>query len=103
MGAISIVAALSIIAIVIKTVNDIIEECNRYYKNINTILASINESSEGEFVNQLCTIGDILKTRYSELLDGLYKMLDAIQAVYDENKKADEQSASSLTAANSNL
>lgn len=97
----TIVAVLGLVAIVLKAVNDIIEECDRYYENVNRALERINEISGGQFTVDLIDTGNKLKNHYNDLMDGLRKMVAAIQAVYDENKKADEEAAGNLRGANS--
>lgn len=101
MGAVSVIAVLGMVGAIIASVNAIIEECDRYYENVNKALERINEISGGQFNANLIETGNKLKQHYTELIQGMKKMLAAIQAVYDENKNADEQAASSLKNANS--
>lgn len=100
MEAISVVAVLTMVATIITAVNTIIEQCDRYYENVNKALERINEISGGQFTANLIETGDKLKIHYKDLIAGMKKMLEAIQAIYDENKKADEQAANSLKSAN---
>lgn len=101
MGAVSVIAVLGMVGAIIASVNTIIEECDRYYNNVNKALEHINEISGGQFNANLIETGNKLKMHYEELIAGMKKMLAAIQAVYDENKNADEQAASNLKNANS--
>lgn len=101
MEAVSVVALLSTIAVILTSINTIIEQCDRYYDNVNKALERINEISGGQFTANLIETSDKLKIHYKDLIAGMKKMLAAIQAVYDENKKADEQAANSLKSANS--
>lgn len=101
MEVVSVVVTLSAVAAIIKAVNDIIEECDRYYDNVNKELEKINEISGGQFTANLIETGSKLKQHYQDLITGMKKLLAAIRSVYDENKKADETAANSLKSANS--
>ncbi len=101
MGAVSVIAVLGMVGTIITSVNVIIEQCDRYYDNVNKALERINEISGGQFTVNLIETSDKLKIHYKDLISGMKKMVAAIQAVYDENKNADEQAANSLKGANS--
>lgn len=101
MDAVSVIAVLGLIATIITSINTIIEECDRYYENVNKALDRINEISGGQFTANLIETGDKLKVHYKDLINGMKKMMEAVQAIYDENKKADEQAANGLKGANS--
>ncbi len=101
MEAVSVIAVLGMVGAIITSVNVIIEQCDRYYDNVNKALERINEISGGQFTVNLIETSDKLKIHYKDLISGMKKMVAAIQAVYDENKNADEQAANSLKGANS--
>ena len=102
-AAASVVAILSMVAGILIAVNQIIENCERYYDNINRILERINNASEGRFVKELTDIDDKLKANYKDLIAGLRKMADEVQSAYDETKRSDEESAQEIRDANSGL
>lgn len=99
--AVNVIAVLGYVAAALTSINTIIEQCDKYYNNVNQSLERINEISGGQFTANLIETGNSLKGLYKELIAGMRKMADAIQAVYDENKKADETAANSLKGANS--
>ena len=101
MAVVEVAVTLAAVAAILKAVNDVIEQCDRYYDNVNHALERVNEISGGQFTANLIDTGDKLKRHYTDLIKGMRKMAESIQAVYDENKKADEQSANSLKGANS--
>lgn len=101
MEAVSVVVFLSIIASSLAAINTIIEQCDRYYDNVNKALERINEISGGQFTVNLIETSDKLKKHYEDLIEGMKKMAEAVKAIYEENKKADEQAANSLKSANS--
>lgn len=103
MSASAVVAILATIAGILISVNTIIEQCDRYYENVNNILEKINLASDGQFVEDLKDVDSKLKRHYNDLMEGMRKMVAAIQAAYDETKKSDEESAAELRNANSDL
>lgn len=103
MSASAVVAILATIAGILISVNTIIEQCDQYYNNVNKILERINEASEGQFVEDLKDVDSKLKQHYNDLMEGMRKMVAAIQAAYDETKRSDEESATELRSANSDL
>lgn len=101
MPATEVIAVLGSVAAILVAVNTIVEQCDRWYDNVNKALNRINEISGGKFNADLIESGNKLKIHYKELMDGMKKMIDAIKAVHDENEKADQQAANSLKNANS--
>lgn len=101
MEALSVAVTLTAVAGIIKAVNDVIEECDRYYGNVNKELEKINEISGGQFTANLIETGSKLKQHYKDLIGGMKKLLATLHSIHDENKKADETAASSLKSANS--
>lgn len=97
---VSVIALLNTILETINVINNIIEESDRYYNNVNKALERVNEISGGQFTVNLMETADKLKKHYEDLIEGMKKMAEAVQAIYDENKKADEQAANSLKSAN---
>ena len=102
-SAASIIAVLGMVAAILVSVNTIIEECERYYQNVNKILERVNEWSEGRFVTELDDINDRLHKQYNDLIEGMRLMSDAIQAAHDEIYNSDLNSANEIKAANSEL
>lgn len=99
----SVIAVLTMVAAVLAAVNTIIENCERYYDNVNKILERINEQSEGRFVDELVEIDKKLKDQYKDLIRGMRQMAATIQAVHDEMERSDQESANEIKAANSDL
>ena len=101
MAVTALVIFLAEVAAGLVAINTIISESDKYYENVNRTLEKINEISGGEFNEQLVETANKLERLYKELIEGLRKLADAVQAIYDKYSKSDKDSAGKLKGANS--